>query len=671
MKRILGSSCVAALLACGTSPQGDATIASGNSFDAVDTVASDIKAELGVFEEVEVLRTNRRGVVEAMRGRLGRDDAKVLRAFRLAPSDLDRSRVDTDELGMTHTRLKQKKNGLPVVGGDLIIHRDAAGNITSINGTAQGDVDAPNMPTVNADQAKAKALAAAIDIVGASVPAIDLKYIVDSIGDYNLAWEVAVSGTRNEIEAYDLVYVNAVSGEVVDTHPQIHSARSQEIYSANNGTTLPGTLKRSTGSASSTDAVVNTNYSHFGSTYNCFKNIFNRDSYNNIGATIKSSVHYGTKYNNAFWSSLNDQFAFGDGDGIRFNGFQSIDIIAHEFTHAVTQHTAGLVYSKQSGGLNESMSDVFGAVCEAYVLGYVNANAWKIGELIYTPGTGADALRYMKDPALDGKSIDRLSQYTDSTDVHYSSGISNLAFYLLVEGGSHPRYTTPSVAALGITKARAIWYRALTLYMTSMTDFFGARLATLQAARDLYPTTTTEVTSVGKAWDAVGVTGTTSTLKTWSFETDSDGAGWTSFINCAVGGQTYMIDYATVSPPAPGGGSRAVRFAAGSFADGCLAPGVYAESPALAATPGKTYVVDAYTRNNSNVGTTALTFYDAAGKQIGGSVSAIWNTDTGVFNADKPVYKVAPSGTATLKVRIGLNAANAVTYIDLVKITSK
>jgi len=182
----------------------------------------------------------------------------------------------------------------------------------------------------------------------------------------------------------------------------------------------------------------------------------------------------------------------------------SLDVAGYELTHGVTSATANLTYSGESGGLNESISDIFGTAVEFYAAAHGAAkspNYW-IGEDIYTPGTPGDALRYMDHPKNDGRSIDHYSQYYSSLDVHYSSGLTNNFFYLLSEGGKNDT-SGLSVTKIGRAKAEAVFYRALTVYMTPGTDFAAARVATVQAAQDLYGATTAN--AVAGAWTACGV----------------------------------------------------------------------------------------------------------------------------------------------------------------------
>lgn len=209
---------------------------------------------------------------------------------------------------------------------------------------------------------------------------------------------------------------------------------------------------------------------------------------------------------------------------------KALDVVAHELTHAVTDRTAGLAYQNDSGALNEAISDIFGAATEAYSVGGITSDTWKIGEACYTPATAGDALRYMNNPTADGYSKDyypeRLYAYNctpsssnDYCGVHGNSGIANLAFYLMVSGGSHPRAKTSiAVTSIGLSRAEQIFYRALTTYLTSSSNYEAARNATAQAATDLYGST--YATYVHQAWNAVGVPGGPVNMN----ETESNGS---------------------------------------------------------------------------------------------------------------------------------------------------
>jgi vibriolysin len=240
---------------------------------------------------------------------------------------------------------------------------------------------------------------------------------------------------------------------------------------------------------------------------------------------------------------------YGDGDGTTFISLaKGFDVVAHELTHAVTEYESNLTYSNESGALNEAMSDIMAAAAEAYKTGSVGGNTWKIGEDIYTPNTAGDALRYMNNPTADGSSKDYYPErYTGTSDnggVHINSGIANLAFYLLVQGGSHPRgKTSVVVPALGMTQAERIFYIANRDYLTSSSNFQAARNATAQAATSLYGATAAD--AVQKAWDAVGVPGgavavtTLSNGVTLSSQSGSTGT-WKYYKLTVPSGQTSL-----------------------------------------------------------------------------------------------------------------------------------
>ncbi|PEI47944.1 M4 family metallopeptidase [Bacillus pseudomycoides] len=274
-------------------------------------------------------------------------------------------------------------------------------------------------------------------------------------------------------------------------------------YDAKNRSTLPGTLWTDTDNvfnASRDAAAVDAHY-YAGVTYDYYKNTFNRNSVNDAGAPLKSTVHYGSNYNNAFWDG--SQMVYGDGDGYTFTSLSGgLDVIGHELTHAVTENSSNLIYQNESGALNEAISDVFGTLVEYYD----NRNPdWEIGEDIYTPGKSGDALRSMSDPAKYGDPDHYSKRYTGSSDnggVHTNSGIINKAAYLLANGGTHYGVT---VNGIGKDKVGAIYYRANTQYFTESTTFSQARAGLVQAAADLYGANSAEVTAVKQSYDAVGV----------------------------------------------------------------------------------------------------------------------------------------------------------------------
>jgi len=291
------------------------------------------------------------------------------------------------------------------------------------------------------------------------------------------------------------------------------------IYDAKNGTTLPGTPVRKEGDAPSADVTVNEAYDGSGATYDLYKDVFNRNSIDANGMRLDSTVHYKKGYDNAFWDG--QQMVYGDGDEDQpeadrlFNRFTiAIDIIGHELTHGVTQFEAKLVYSNQSGALNESMSDVFGSLVKQRILNQtVHEADWIIGAGLLTPNVNGVGIRSMSapgtaysDPVL-GKDPqpahmkDYVNTVSDNGGVHINSGIPNHAFYLTaMELGGH---------AWG--KAGQIWYVTLRDKLGSNSSFQDCAGLTYQVAADLYGQGSVEQTAVKNGWAGVGIDATAST----------------------------------------------------------------------------------------------------------------------------------------------------------------
>ena len=222
-------------------------------------------------------------------------------------------------------------------------------------------------------------------------------------------------------------------------------------------------------------------------------------------------MHYGKNYVNAFWDGT--KMTYGDGDGTNYGPLVSLDVAGHEMSHGVTENTAGLTYSGESGGLNEATSDIFGTMVEFYATNANDPGDYLIGEEFDLKKHVG--LRRMDNPASDGSSLNCWSSNAKNVDVHYSSGIGNHFFYLLAEGSgaktingvahNSPTCNGSTVTGIGRAAAQKIWYRALTVYMTSSTNYKGARTATLNAARDLYGAGSTQYIAVAAAWSAVSV----------------------------------------------------------------------------------------------------------------------------------------------------------------------
>ncbi|EIT86817.1 Bacillolysin (neutral protease) [Fictibacillus macauensis ZFHKF-1] len=275
-------------------------------------------------------------------------------------------------------------------------------------------------------------------------------------------------------------------------------------YNANNSEDIPGTLWSGDKKdfTSKEDAAAVSAHNFAAKTFDYYKDTFKRNSYDNKGAALKNSVHYGSDYNNAFWNG--SQMVYGDGDGKMFIPLSgAVDVVAHELTHAVTSTESNLTYEGESGALNESLSDIFGTLVE-FKTSPDTAN-YEVGEAVYTPDQDGDALRSMSDPAKYGYPDDYTKRYKGSEDnggVHKNSSIINKAAYLIAAGG---KFNDVDVKGVGNDKLGAIFYKANTSYLTSSSNFSQARQAVVQAASDLYGADSQEVKTVNAAFDAVKV----------------------------------------------------------------------------------------------------------------------------------------------------------------------
>ncbi|MGV9794946.1 M4 family metallopeptidase [Gordonia sp. NPDC003422] len=266
--------------------------------------------------------------------------------------------------------------------------------------------------------------------------------------------------------------------------------------------TTPGKLVRAEGDPATADASVNAAYDNFGLTYKFFEEVFSRDSIDGQGMPIRALVHYGNDYDNAFWDGQGSMF-FGDGGAMLTDTTQGLDVIGHELTHGVTQVEANLIYSGQSGALNESMSDVFGSLVKQYHLGQSADQAdWLIGADIVGPLL-QPALRSMKAPgtahAHDNQPADMgsyVQTMADNGGVHINSGIPNKAFHVVATSLDGPAWKA----------AGQIWYDALTNPRLKPNATFTSFAAiTLNQARIRYGTTSSEAGAVQAGWDAVKV----------------------------------------------------------------------------------------------------------------------------------------------------------------------
>jgi hypothetical protein len=290
--------------------------------------------------------------------------------------------------------------------------------------------------------------------------------------------------------------------------PALPGASSRVVHSADNTETLPGEVVRSDGDPPAGDLAVDESFDSSGQVLDLFQSQFGRRSIDGQGGTVSITVHYGRDYDNAFWDGT--QLVFGDGDGQIFERFtKPMDVMAHEFSHGVTQFTIGLAYQDQPGALNESISDVFASMAKQRILGQTAVEAdWLIAEGLFKPGINARALRSMKEPgtAYDdpqigkdlqvGSMADYVHTYEDSGGVHINSGIPNRAFAL----------ASLEIGGASWEKPGQVWYDALVNgQLSSQAGFEDFAHATLSSAGRLFGNDPSIAEKIRAAWVEVGV----------------------------------------------------------------------------------------------------------------------------------------------------------------------
>ncbi|MFJ7074650.1 M4 family metallopeptidase [Streptomyces sp. NPDC098781] len=459
--------------------------------------------------------------------------------------------VVKDADGTVHTRYERTYDGLPVLGGDLVVETTKAGATKDVvKATRAAIKPATTTAAVPAAKAQKQALAAAKaeDAKSPDVNKAPRKVIWAANGKPTLAYETVVGGLQHDGTPNELhVITDAATGAKLYEYQAIENGTGNTMYSGSVtlGTTQSGSTYNLTDGARGGHKTYNLNRgtsgtgtlfsgpddvwgngnpsnletagadAHYGAalTWDYYKNVHGRSGIRGDGVGAYSRVHYGNNYVNAFWSDSCFCMTYGDGSG-NTHPLTSIDVAAHEMTHGVTSNTAGLIYSGESGGLNEATSDIFAATVEFYANNSNDVGDYLVGEKIDINGDGTP-LRYMDKPSKDGASKDAWYSGIGSIDVHYSSGPANHFFYLLSEGSGTKTingvtYDSPTsdglpVTGIGRDKAEKIWFRALTTKFTSNTNYAGARTGTLAAAGELYGTTSAEYAAVQHAWAGIAV----------------------------------------------------------------------------------------------------------------------------------------------------------------------
>jgi thermolysin len=469
-------------------------------------------------------------------------------------AELEFARASEDDLGLTHVRLDQVHNGVPVFGSQLITHLDAggAGETTGRAHEAARLVD--TRPALS-EAAAVKAAKAALGHAGPLAEQPKSRLVIlpgaGGSGGAALAYQVELFvEDRVSKPARHQYFIDARAGSVLWHYDSIPDATGYSLYSGavdiptrySNGAFrlyadgFGACTTRNDDSGGSVyqdsdnvwgnglesfhqTAAVDAHF-NLKSTWSYFRDVLGRYGLDGQSRAAHAYVHYGSNLANAYYDD--GKLKFGDGDAYS-TPWVSADIVAHEFTHGVTAYAAGLVYSNESGAANESFSDIFGTAVEFYV--GVNPDYVLAEDAV--PG----GIRYMADPAVDHYS-ERVyigSSY-DNGGVHYNSGIQNKAFYLLAEGGTHPQ-SGVAVAGIGRRAAEHVFYRALDVYVTPSSQFINVRNAVVSAAGDLYGVGSAQHVSAQKAWEAVGVgsssSGGGSTCnQSGQFQCEANGGTW-------------------------------------------------------------------------------------------------------------------------------------------------
>jgi Zn-dependent metalloprotease len=452
----------------------------------------------------------------------------------------------------TVVRFARTYRGLQVVRGDFIVHLTPSGAYSYGNGMRIAGLPTSLTPRISAATAGATATKALHYKVASTASTL---VVFGGTKSSPLAWQIDIRGTAAVNGT--VTYVSATTGRILASWSTVHTAKDigkgkteysgtvpvndivkngtytlqdnprgrQQIYNANHAQSHGvGTIFKDSNNVWGDHTEINVETpaadAAYGlaETWDFYLSTFGRHGIADDGVAARGFVHYGTNYVNAFWAD--DCFCMEFGDGSQASGISpltALDVNGHEMTHGVTSRTAGLIYAGESGGLNESTSDVLGTTVEWYANNKNDVPDYIIGEEIfrdYDPAT--NFIRRLDQPSLDGASKDCWYDGIGNLNVHYSSGVGNHFFYLLSEGSGKKTingidYDSPtcngnSITGIGRDKAAAIWYKALTEQWTPSTNYHNARVGMLNAAKELYGQTSIEYKTVNKTWAAVAVT---------------------------------------------------------------------------------------------------------------------------------------------------------------------
>ncbi|HET7399176.1 MAG TPA: M4 family metallopeptidase [Intrasporangium sp.] len=559
--------------------------------------------------------------------------------------------VTTDPDGSTHVRYDRTYHGLRVIGGDLVSHRTAAGAVKAVTWNVRKAVAPPSTTPKVARSAAREAGLRASTASNESVSAGELVVYQAASGP-RLAYEVVTEGVAADQTPTRLhTVVDATTGATLASWDDIKHGTGKSLFvgtvplgttagtgsftmrdahgnyttDLGNRTTGTGTTFTDAddvwGNGTTSDRASAGVDAHFGAgkTYDYYSTVLGRAGIWNTGAGARSRVHYGTNYSNAFWDGT--QMTYGDGAN-NAAPLVELDVAGHEMSHGVTENTANLTYSGESGGLNEATSDIFGTAVEFYANNPADVPDYFIGEKLNLNGNGTP-LRYMDKPSKDGASRDCWSSTLGTLDVHYSSGPLNHWYYLASEGSGTKTvggvtYTSPTcngstVGGIGHLKVEKIWYRALSTYLTSSSNYSAARTAAVRAAKDLYGAASPECTAIASAFSAISVAATAETCAATPPPTtgnwvanggfESGAVSWTATSGAITSSASRPAHTGTWKLWLGGNGTTASESAQQSFT-----------VPATATAPKLTYWLRVDTAE-----TTTTTAYDKLTVSLGGT----------------------------------------------------
>ncbi|MDQ3432519.1 MAG: M4 family metallopeptidase, partial [Actinomycetota bacterium] len=502
-------------------------------------------------------------------------------------------RVDRSHAGGTGRRVvrfQQVHRGVPVLAGELNVNLDAAGNVLSAAGELLPDVDVGVTPSLSRASARRAALEQVAKTHGVGRGGLTVTppqlWIYDArliggpgVRTPTLVWRMTVE-RRGGGDIRELVLVDAQLGKVALHFNQVAHAKTRYVCNRNNvvgaAEACTGSYSRWEGQPATGNRDVDLAYTYSGWTYDFFADRFRRDSLDNNGMALRSTVKYcpnadNCPFANAYWNGR--QMVYGDGYA------SADDVVGHELAHGVTDHTSHLLYWYQSGAINESLSDVFGELIDQDFDGANDNDAstvrWRMGEDL-----SIGAIRNMKNPPEFGDpdrigSANYWSDPLDNGGVHINSGVNNKAAYLLVDGGS---FNGRTVSALGLTKTARIYYEAQSNLLTSGSDYGDLYTMLYQACQQLIGSGGITAADCGEVRDA--------TLATEMNRQPVTGATNPEAPICPIGKVPYDRFYDNLENPTKGNWQKGAVQGSSSWAYP-QNPNAYAGYDATFATSGR------------------------------------------------------------------------------------